>query len=111
MYATKKTRPVRLAFSHLMANRTGQKLKCQEGLYLYQYRIWKSTQRGRSLDMPKEPSHTWRRFLPWGSQKGPNLLLPVLLPLGDPVEINVRGFNLTLRKAEADILRVERSPK
>jgi ferrous iron transport protein A len=28
-------------------------------------------------------------------------------PLGDPVEIQVRGFNLSLRKAEADALRVE----
>ena len=28
-------------------------------------------------------------------------------PMGDPVEIELRGFNLTLRKAEADILDVE----
>lgn len=28
-------------------------------------------------------------------------------PMGDPVEIELRGFNLTLRKAEADVLEVE----
>ena len=31
-----------------------------------------------------------------------------IAPLGDPVEINVRGFNLSLRKQEADILLVQR---
>jgi ferrous iron transport protein A len=29
-------------------------------------------------------------------------------PLGDPVEIRLRNFPLTLRKAEADVLRVEK---
>jgi len=49
------------------------------------------------------------KLLAMGLTKGVEFTITRLAPLGDPVEINVRGFNLTLRKAEADILLVERS--
>ena len=39
--------------------------------------------------------------------RGTEILVRKLAPLGDPVEVTVRGFNLSLRKADADILEVE----
>jgi len=49
------------------------------------------------------------KLLAMGLTKGVEFTITRVAPLGDPVEINLRGFNLTLRKAEADILLVERS--
>jgi ferrous iron transport protein A len=49
------------------------------------------------------------RLLTMGLTKGAEFTVTRVAPLGDPVEINLRGFNLTLRKAEADVLLVERS--
>ncbi len=41
-----------------------------------------------------------------GLTKGTVLKLVKLAPLGDPVELEVRGFNLSLRKEEAEVLQV-----
>ncbi len=46
------------------------------------------------------------RLLAMGLTPGTRFTLKRLAPLGDPVEIEVRGFLLSLRKAEADALRV-----
>jgi ferrous iron transport protein A len=46
------------------------------------------------------------RLLSMGLTKGTVLRLVKLAPLGDPVELEVRGFNLSLRKAEAEILEI-----
>ena len=51
------------------------------------------------------------KLLAMGLTKGTEFTVTRVAPLGDPVEINLRGFNLTLRKAEADILLVESSGK
>lgn len=48
------------------------------------------------------------KLLAMGLTRGSEFTVTRVAPLGDPVEINVRGFNLTLRKKEADILLVER---
>ena len=48
------------------------------------------------------------KLLAMGLTKGVEFTVTRVAPLGDPVEINLRGFNLTLRKAEADILIIER---
>jgi ferrous iron transport protein A len=48
------------------------------------------------------------KLLSMGLTKGAEFTVTRVAPLGDPVEINVRGFNLTLRKKEADILLVKR---
>lgn len=45
-----------------------------------------------------------RRLLDMGLTKGTSLLLRKVAPLGDPVEINVRGYELTLRKQEAEMV-------
>lgn len=47
------------------------------------------------------------RLLAMGLTPGTRFTLKRLAPLGDPVEIEVRGFALSLRKAEADIIRVQ----
>ena len=46
------------------------------------------------------------RLLSMGLTKGTVFSLKKIAPLGDPVEIEVRGFNLSLRKKEADALRI-----
>jgi ferrous iron transport protein A len=46
------------------------------------------------------------RLLSMGLTKGAVLKLVKLAPLGDPVQVEVRGFNLSLRKEEAAVLEV-----
>jgi ferrous iron transport protein A len=48
-----------------------------------------------------------RRIMDMGVTKGASLLVRKVAPLGDPVEVNVRGYELTLRKADIDIIEVE----
>lgn len=48
------------------------------------------------------------RLLAMGLTKGTRFTVLRVAPLGDPIEINVRGFQLTLRKNEADVLSVRR---
>lgn len=47
------------------------------------------------------------RLREMGLLPGTSLTLIRTAPLGDPIEIKVRGYNLTLRKSEADFIRVE----
>lgn len=47
------------------------------------------------------------RLLSMGLLPGTEFTLSRMAPLGDPVEIQVRGFALSLRKAEASILQIE----
>ncbi len=49
------------------------------------------------------------RLLAMGLTKGSQLKVIRIAPLGDPIEINVRGFNLSLRRDEADAVLVERN--
>jgi ferrous iron transport protein A len=48
------------------------------------------------------------KILAMGLTKGTEVKLTKVAPLGDPVEIMVRGYSLSLRKAEADVLQVRR---
>ncbi len=49
-----------------------------------------------------------RRLLAMGLTPGTAFTITRTAPLGDPVELRVRGFSLSLRKDEADIVQVER---
>jgi ferrous iron transport protein A len=49
------------------------------------------------------------KLLAMGLTKGIELELTRVAPLGDPLEISIRGFSLSLRKAEAAMVLVERS--
>jgi ferrous iron transport protein A len=56
-----------------------------------------------------EGSRAYRRkLLSMGLTPGVEFRVTRYAPMGDPVEIRVRGFSLTLRKGEAAALRVER---
>jgi len=48
------------------------------------------------------------RLLAMGLTKGIELELTRVAPLGDPLEIRIRGFSLSLRKAEASVVLVEK---
>lgn len=48
-----------------------------------------------------------RRIMDMGITKGTDLLVRKVAPLGDPVEINVRGYELSLRKQDAESIFVE----
>ncbi len=48
-----------------------------------------------------------RRIMDMGITKGVEIYVRKLAPLGDPIEIRVRGYELTLRKADAETIEVE----
>ena len=48
-----------------------------------------------------------RRIMDMGLTKGQSVYLRKVAPLGDPVEITVRGYELSLRKADAQMIEVE----
>lgn len=48
-----------------------------------------------------------RRLLDMGITKGVKIMVRKLAPLGDPMQIHVRGYELSLRKAEAERIIVE----
>ena len=48
-----------------------------------------------------------RRIMDMGITKGVEIYVRKVAPLGDPVEISVRGSELSLRKADADMVAVE----
>ena len=47
-----------------------------------------------------------RRIMDMGITKGTELFIRKVAPLGDPVEITVRGYELSLRKADAEMIEV-----
>ena len=47
-----------------------------------------------------------RRIMDMGITKGVVVLVRKVAPLGDPVEITVRGYELSLRKADAEMIEV-----
>ena len=50
---------------------------------------------------------TKRSIMDMGLTKGVEVYIRKVAPLGDPVEITVRGYELSLRKADADMIEVE----
>lgn len=50
---------------------------------------------------------TKRRIMDMGITKGSTLVVKKVAPLGDPIEITVRGYELSLRKADAEKIIVE----
>ena len=49
-----------------------------------------------------------RRIMDMGITKGVEIYVRKVAPLGDPVEVTVRGYELSLRKADAEIIEVEK---
>ena len=48
-----------------------------------------------------------RRIMDMGITKGVEVFVRKVAPLGDPIELNVRGYELSLRKADAEMIEVE----
>ncbi len=48
-----------------------------------------------------------RRIMDMGITKGTELYVRKVAPLGDPMELNVRGYELSVRKADAEMIEVQ----
>ncbi len=48
-----------------------------------------------------------RRIMDMGITKGTDIHVRKVAPLGDPIEVNVRNYELSLRKADAEMIEVE----
>lgn len=48
-----------------------------------------------------------RRIMDMGITRGVEIFVRKVAPLGDPVEVTVRGYELSLRKADSEIIEVE----
>ena len=48
-----------------------------------------------------------KRIMDMGITKGVDVFVRKVAPLGDPVEVTVRGYELSLRKADAEMIEVE----
>ena len=48
-----------------------------------------------------------RRIMDMGITKGTQIYIRKVAPLGDPVEVTVRGYELSLRKADAQMIEVQ----
>lgn len=49
-----------------------------------------------------------RRIMDMGLTKGVEVFVRKLAPLGDPIEVTVRGYELSLRKADAQMIEVQK---
>ncbi len=47
-----------------------------------------------------------RKIMEMGVTKGVDIYVRKIAPLGDPIEITVRGYELSIRKADADLIEV-----
>ena len=50
---------------------------------------------------------TRRRIMDMGVTKGVDVHVRKVAPLGDPIEVSVRGYELSIRKADAEMIEVE----
>ncbi len=48
-----------------------------------------------------------RRIMDMGITRNVEIYVRKVAPLGDPIEVNVRGYELSLRKADAEMIEVE----
>ena len=48
-----------------------------------------------------------RRIMEMGITKGVEVFVRKVAPLGDPIEVKVRGYDLSIRKADAEMIEVE----
>lgn len=48
-----------------------------------------------------------RRLFDMGVTPGANIVIDKVAPLGDPIQVTIRNYELTLRKSEADLIEVK----
>lgn len=63
---------------------------------------------GKIVGFDKSGKAYRKRLLAMGLTPGTQFLITRFAPLGDPIEIKIRGFSLTLRKNEASVLLIEK---
>lgn len=68
----------------------------------------KKGHQGRILSLAKSDMAYRRKLLAMGLTPGIVFEVTRIAPLGDPIEISVRGYQLSLRKKEASIIQVEK---
>ena len=49
----------------------------------------------------------WRRIMDMGITKGGEIHIRKVAPLGDPMELNLRGYELSLRKSDAEMIEIQ----
>ena len=64
---------------------------------------------GQTVTVKKLSGAGWvkRRIMDMGITKGVSIYVRKVAPLGDPIEVTVRGYELSLRKADAEMIEVE----
>ena len=64
---------------------------------------------GQTVKVTKLPGEgpVKRRIMDMGITKGVEVFVRKVAPLGDPIEVTVRGYELSLRKADAEMILVE----
>ena len=67
----------------------------------------KETSVGETVKVVKLNGPVKRRIMDMGITKGVDVFVRKVAPLGDPVEVTVRGYELSLRKADAEMIEVE----
>lgn len=65
--------------------------------------------KGKVTGFSKGAKNYKGRLLAMGVTRGVEFIVTRVAPMGDPVEINIRGFNLSLRRDESEVILVERS--
>ncbi|MCI6258060.1 MAG: ferrous iron transport protein A [Treponema sp.] len=71
----------------------------------------KDTQPGEKVKIVKLNGEgaTKRRIMDMGITKGIEIFVRKVAPLGDPIEVTVRGYELSVRKADAQLIEVEKN--
>lgn len=71
----------------------------------------KDTQPGEKVKIVKLNGEgaTKRRIMDMGITKGIEVFVRKVAPLGDPIEVTVRGYELSVRKADAQLIEVEKN--
>lgn len=69
----------------------------------------RETKRGETVKVVKLTGDgpVKRRIMDMGITKGVEVYVRKVAPLGDPIEVTVRGYELSLRKADAAMIEVE----
>ena len=64
---------------------------------------------GKSAKVVRLPSEgaLRRRIMDMGITRGTTITIRKVAPLGDPLEITLRGYELSIRKADAELIEVE----
>ena len=62
---------------------------------------------GQTVKVKKDQEVLVALYIDMGITKGVEVYVRKVAPLGDPVEVTVRGYELSLRKADAEMIEVE----